>query len=275
MHKLSALLILLCLAPAHAQTLVGVTGEAGLNPETLFEIDPSDASSTFLMTFGNGEDGETIGFDPDDDLLYHASGRTTNQVWEKIDPWTLSVVATGPFTATGSTAEENTAIVHNPATGRFLVANFSSQFFDTTTVGVGTLIGSVPEKLKGLAFSGGVLYGVAQAGAELYRLNPANGSALSTAIMTYQATAIDGSNGLATHPDTGQLWLAFRFGETLDRHLGVVDPANGVITYVGAMDDFFAGIVFLPEPSTATGLAAGFAALLAAARRRRAHQPGR
>ncbi len=266
------LLLLLALAlpaaaPARAQTLVGVTGDGDISdPETLFTIDTADASSAFWLALGAGDDGETIGFNPDDGRLYHASGRVS-RVWEAIDVSVPAVVQTGPFTSDG-TPDENTAMTHDPATGRFLVVDNLAQLFDTTLGGVGTFLGTVPESIKGLAFSGGALYAASRIDADLFELDPADGSVLSTVQMTRLGQAITGSNGLTAHPQTGALWIAYRVDGSTDRFLGTVDPSSGVISEVGVLDAKFAGIAFLPEPSGVASIGAGIAALLAAARRR-------
>jgi hypothetical protein len=262
-------------APGDAQTLVGVTGDGDIgDPETLFAIDPGDASTAFLMSLGNGDDGETIGFNPDDGLLYHASG-LVDPIWESIDVDLPSVVATDAF-ANDGTASENTAMVHDPATGRFLVVDRANQLVDTTLGGVGTVIGGVPENLKGLAFSDGVLYAASRIDADLFELDPADGSVLATTVMTVPGNTVAGSNGLTTHPDTGALWLAYRLEGSTDRHLGVVEPSTGAISPVGVLGAHFAGIAFLPEPAVAASLAACVAALLAlAARKKRRDGSGR
>ncbi|MBL8896036.1 MAG: hypothetical protein JNM84_00330 [Planctomycetes bacterium] len=54
--------------------LFGVTGDGGFTPETLFEIDPNDASTTEIASLGIGDDGEVIAFDPSSGGLLHASG---------------------------------------------------------------------------------------------------------------------------------------------------------------------------------------------------------
>jgi hypothetical protein len=45
-------------------TLLGVTGDGGTNPETLYSIDKTDASTTLITALGNGDDGEAITYIP-------------------------------------------------------------------------------------------------------------------------------------------------------------------------------------------------------------------
>jgi hypothetical protein len=259
-------------AAATAQThpLIGITGDGASIPESLFLLDPTNASAMFVMALGNGSEGEAIGYNSDDGLLYHASGLLQNEVWESVDVYARTIVASGPFTGQQVNDYENTAIVYDPATGRFLVCDLIGNLFDTTLAGAATKTGAVPDTLKGLAFAGGSLYGASNADERLYTLNPANGHALSSVAVTLDGIPVTGMNGLATHPGTGALWGIFRVGNSPGvRHLGTVDP-TGVVTSVGVLPYNFAGIAFLPEPSPIFALGAGaLAVALCAGRRRR------
>ena len=64
-------------------TLYAVVGDkknaagGGLPPETLFTLNTSNAAPTQVLVLGRGNDGEAIGFNPNDGLIYHASGNDT------------------------------------------------------------------------------------------------------------------------------------------------------------------------------------------------------
>ena len=65
----------------------GVTGEGAITSESSFTLSQVDASSTFLTGLGAGNDGEVIAFNPDDGMLYHASGRgvpNSDEIFEAI-----------------------------------------------------------------------------------------------------------------------------------------------------------------------------------------------
>ncbi len=79
---IAALLCALCVGTtSHAQTrLLGITGnqedgdQESFPDVTLFEIDTTDAATTKIMALTFVPDGDQIGFNPDDGLLYHTGG---------------------------------------------------------------------------------------------------------------------------------------------------------------------------------------------------------
>ena len=79
--------------------LLGVTGDGASTPETLYEINIATAAMTLIIPLGNGNDGESIAFNPDDGLLYHWSGwGTANVIMETINPATFTI---SPVTLSG------------------------------------------------------------------------------------------------------------------------------------------------------------------------------
>ena len=163
---------LLLTTASNAATLYGVTGDGANTPETLFTLSKTDASASFHLTLGAGNDGETIGFNPADGLMYHSSGWVPGggpMAWESIDLGAPSIVSSGLFTGP-DIVDENTAMVYDTATSTFLVAERLNAFFSATTAGVASTIGTTPEPIKGLAFVGNTLYGSPRDGAPLYTL---------------------------------------------------------------------------------------------------------
>ena len=82
-------------------TLFAMVGDkknsiGGLPPETLFTLNTSSAAPTQVLVLGRGNDGEAIGFNPNDGLIYHASGNDTGgegcdplirpSVWKSLNP---------------------------------------------------------------------------------------------------------------------------------------------------------------------------------------------
>jgi len=126
-------------------TLYGVTGDGGATPETLFTISLSNGAPTFVQTLGNGDDGEAIAFNPNDGLIYHASGFT---VFESINPDNGVIT---PITLSGPiSGDEQTALVHQ--SGNVLLAAGFSEINTLTTSGNSTFVGFLDHDTKGLAF---------------------------------------------------------------------------------------------------------------------------
>ena len=142
--------------------LWGATGDGAVTPETLFAINPSDASMVAIVPLGNGDDGEMLGFNPIDGLLYHGSGNfsftSIPGILETIDlsnpliPPT--VIAADPTYTDG--AETNALSAFDPSIGAFWWAagccgGASNQLLHLTTGGFATLVGSMGHTSKGLA----------------------------------------------------------------------------------------------------------------------------
>lgn len=75
-------------------TLYGLTGNGAATESTLYTINTGNGSKTFLLALGNGEDGEALGYNPDDGMLYHGSGNgdpNRDEIFESIDLGTLAV----------------------------------------------------------------------------------------------------------------------------------------------------------------------------------------
>ena len=143
-----------------AGTLYGVTGDGGDTPETLFTISTVDATTTIFLTLGAGDDGETIGFNPDDGRMYHASGHDSDCAgddgvcFEHIDLGT-TVITDIDITGTDLLEEEAQALTYWDGPDVFLwkqdhdTGPLFSVTADGTTV---TLIGDMDHQAKGLAF---------------------------------------------------------------------------------------------------------------------------
>jgi hypothetical protein len=136
-------------------TLYAVSGDGGSVPERLYTLDITDASSTEVMQLGDGDDGETIAFNPDDGLLYHASGlgqqnnANVGEIFETIDPGTL-VITNVPLS--GFDYEGLTSLLYRD--GAFFAGDLNpsgaSRFFRITTGGVVSYLGDMDHVAKGL-----------------------------------------------------------------------------------------------------------------------------
>ncbi len=79
---------------------------------------------------------------------------------------------------------------------------------------------------------------------QLRVVDPGSGETLSSSTLTLAGEYIEGGNGLATHPTTGELWALVRLSQQVGRELVTLDLATGVATSVGDTGDHFAGLAF-------------------------------
>ena len=154
-------------------TLFAVVGDkknsagGGLPPETLFTLNTSNAAPTQVLVLGRGNDGEAIGFNPNDGLIYHASGNDTGgdgcapfdpstcvEIFESVNPNTLAVTnipLSGAYTPLSESYSEAAALTH--LSGNVLLfTDIDQNLYQITTTGVVTFVGSMDHLAKGLAF---------------------------------------------------------------------------------------------------------------------------
>ena len=120
-------------------TLYAVSGDGGNCQECLFTLDINNASLTFKRNLGAGSDGEVICFNPDDGLIYHGSGRNTNNAWESIDPVTNNKTS---IPITGFDWDELFGLLYI-GNNTFLASNLDLELIEIKTDGSSTRLGSV------------------------------------------------------------------------------------------------------------------------------------
>ena len=131
-------------------TLYGVTGDGANTSETLFTLSLTDATPTLVLSLDQGFDGEAIAFNPNDGLIYHASGFSCHEVFESIDPDTLAIDVI--FDGVCIDYEEATALTHLEG-DILLLADLDNPLYQITTAGDLTLVGAMDHTSKGLAFA--------------------------------------------------------------------------------------------------------------------------
>ncbi|MBL4705765.1 MAG: T9SS type A sorting domain-containing protein [Flavobacteriales bacterium] len=138
-------------------TLVGITGDGGTVPETLYYIDLVTAATTLIGSNGQGSDGEAIGYCPDNNKIYEWSGRDTNP---GMIEWTPDSSTSVVVTRTGFNYDEVFGAVYLGG-GEFLLANLDQEFIIVDTSGFAVKIDSladgtpvsVHDYYKGMAFA--------------------------------------------------------------------------------------------------------------------------
>jgi len=131
-------------------TLYGVTGDGASTPETLFTLDKTNATPTFFMSLGNGNDGEAIGFNPSDGYMYHASGLYSDPIFEYIDLNTKTITDIG-----SPLADEVGALTYWGEQNCFLWSEDYSdpELYRVTSTGTVKYVGALDHRSKGLAFA--------------------------------------------------------------------------------------------------------------------------
>jgi hypothetical protein len=138
----------------------------GLPAETLFSLNTSNATPTQMLVLGGGNDGEAIGFNPNDGLIYHASGNDTGgngcqpvtsicmEIFESVNPITLAVTnipISGNYMPFTDNYFEVAALTHLSG-NVLLLADINQNLYNVTTAGVVSFVGSMDHVSKGLAF---------------------------------------------------------------------------------------------------------------------------
>ena len=146
----------LCLTGgARAQTLYGVTGDGAGTPETFYTVNTSNAATTFVQTLGNGTDGESIAFRPNDGLMYHWSGFSSNpsQIMETINLTGGTVTNVG---WSGYDPEEVWGSTFDAVNDRFFTTDINRNLATVTSGGLFSNIGPLANAYRGLAFHAGL-----------------------------------------------------------------------------------------------------------------------
>lgn len=117
----------------NSSILYGVTGDGSPTPESLYTINLLTGAAIFVMSLGEGTDGEAIAFDSDDNTLYHASGNGT-----KIFETVTIPTSTDSIPLSGDAYVEITSLLYDNG-GTFIGTSYGL-FYSITTAGVFTAL---------------------------------------------------------------------------------------------------------------------------------------
>ena len=246
-------------------TLYSVTADS-----ELYTINLGTGVFTFVMALGNGLDGETIAFNPDDGRLYHSSGMGVNgadKVFESIDLNTLAI-SNIPLSGDTDVGLQTLALVYDAAQSLFLGfrndgGQGAGEYFSVTSTGVETLIGAMPTSTKSLAFhdpdtvyppvSGfgkreSHVYALDRDGPYLSQLDATTGAEIDLIGITLPGITLQGGSGLAMNPLNGDLYATVVvLGERSNHRLVRLDPRTGVATLIGLTGQNISGLTFATD----------------------------
>jgi hypothetical protein len=139
-------------------SLYGVSGDGSALASHLFSIDPTTGITDLLGELATGSDGETLAFNPDDGLLYHASGignqnQANGEVFDKLDPADCTA-GVGTCSA-GSSNPGDLCSEDDDCTGGTCEGLGVFECFPTAV----TLSGDEYEELTALMYSNGGFFG--------------------------------------------------------------------------------------------------------------------
>lgn len=232
--------------------LFAATGDGAIDPESLYEVDPSAAQATRRGYMGNGSDGEALAATPDGSI-YHASGNgPAEEFFERLDLQGGGAVTDILLSHTYVFDNEALALAWSSEAGQLFLTNRERDLYtiDRAT-GAQTLVGNTGLYLKGIAFDGPTLYAVENAIAggnanALHTLDPATGGVISSIPVTSPGFDTVGITGLARNPVSDLLYVVLR-DDSGSRALATLSPTTGEATVVGLLGDSFAGIDFLAD----------------------------
>ena len=127
--------------------LYGVTGDGATTPMTLFRLSTVNATPTFVLSLAGVGAGEALGYNPDDGLLYRASGygtRNVDEIFQKISPATLRVTT---IALNGDDYTEAEGLTYE-GSGIFLLSDLNRDLFRVVADGEDCL--SCPQDCNGL-----------------------------------------------------------------------------------------------------------------------------
>jgi hypothetical protein len=224
-------------------TLYMVSGNSdATNPDTLFTLNTTTGAATLVLAFGDGNQGETIAFNPVDGLLYRAYGSgavNVNQFLVKIDPVSLTVTN---LPLTGDPYNQATSLTHWVG-NYFLMADHSSNLFIVTNAGLVkqlSALNNLEGDDKGMVFAGTApacpplapLYGAASQGPTgpglFYSVSPTTGAATLIGPIGFE-----GIGGIRFNA-TGTLYGAGKLEDgTNTPVMFTINPCTGAGTEIG------------------------------------------
>lgn len=127
--------------------LLGVTGDGALTPESLFSLNLSTGTPTFIRALGAGSGGEAIGFCTDNNKVFHRSG-ISNQAYEKMDTVFYNLT---PIPQQGNPGNETFCMLY-AGFGNFISIDRNNDVVIIDTLGNYTFKSNLSQPYKGLEY---------------------------------------------------------------------------------------------------------------------------
>lgn len=128
-------------------TLLGVTGDGALTPESLFSLNLTTGAPTFIRALGAGSGGEAIGFCSDNNKVFHRSG-ISNQAYEKMDTVLYNLT---PIPQQGNPGNETFCMLY-AGFGNFISIDRNNDVVIIDTLGNYTFKNNLSQPYKGLEY---------------------------------------------------------------------------------------------------------------------------
>ncbi|MBK9479167.1 MAG: T9SS type A sorting domain-containing protein [Bacteroidia bacterium] len=128
-------------------TLLGVTGDGALTPESLFSLNLTSGAPTFIRALGAGSGGEAIGFCSDNNKVFHRSG-ISNQAYEKMDTVLYNLT---PIPQQGNPGNETFCMLY-AGFGNFISIDRNNDVVIIDTLGNYTFKSNLSQPYKGLEY---------------------------------------------------------------------------------------------------------------------------
>lgn len=133
--------------------LYAISADDASIPSTLCTLDTTTGSPTDICNFVNGDMGEAIAFNPDDGLIYHASG-TMNVIFETASDISVIPCGTTPISIAGSPLEGDrvSSLAYSSTSGMILWKQGigSGPLYSVTTDGDAMLLGDLSFAVQGM-----------------------------------------------------------------------------------------------------------------------------
>jgi uncharacterized repeat protein (TIGR01451 family) len=236
----------------HEGTLYAVSGAGAVNvtPEALYTLSTADATPTYVTDgIASGYGAQNIAYNPDNRLMYHASGSGVQNVEEILETIALP---TGPIInipLSGFDYERVLALTYQGA-AEFIGSEAGTppiDLFTLDTTGTVTAIGEIDHYSRGFAFAAiqqTRLHSVSLGDGLLRQIDPATGQTITNVALIASGETVLAGTGLATHPQTGEMWALLTLVGQASSELVTVAPGTGVVNRVGNTGDVFAGLAF-------------------------------